>query len=197
MNSEYFVETKEAFGTTVDYPSDSKSCHAPGYFSLGDEHDGDEVGCQSEEVSISGEILTPDTSSGPYPDNGSSDSSCDFVTLSLDEILVEDSYWPRATLDDFTVEKYKDAILLGDEFPPLVVSAINGKWVVLDGVHRLHAYQSIREIARNKVVGIDTQDQVTESDDYSIQCRVATVPANEEPIVYSSCLLYTSPSPRD
>ena len=132
---------------------------------------------------ISGEILTPDTSSGPSSDNRSSDSSSDFVTLSLDEILVEDSYWPRATLDDFTVEQYRDALLRKDEFPPLVVSAINGKWVVLDGVHRLHAYQNIREIARNKVVGIDTQDQVTESDDYSIQCRVATVPANEEPIV--------------
>ena len=51
MNSEYFVETKGTCGTTVDYPSDSKSCHAPGYFSLGDEHDGDEVGGQSEEVS--------------------------------------------------------------------------------------------------------------------------------------------------
>ena len=91
-------------------------------------------------------------------------------------------------MDDFTVEQYRDALLRKDEFPSLVVSAINGKWVVLDGVHRLHAYQNIREIARNKVVGIDTQDQVTESDDYSIQCRVATVPANEEPIVYSSNL---------
>ena len=184
MNSEYFVETKGTCGTTVDYPSDSKSCRAPGYFSLGDEHDGDEVGGQSD----SGEILTPDTSSGPSSDNGSSDSSCDFITLSLNELHVEDSYWPRATLDDFTVEQYRDALLRKDEFPSLVVSAINGKWVVLDGVHRLHAYQNIREIARNKVVGIDTQDQVNESDDYSIQCRVATVPANEEPIIFSSNL---------
>ena len=184
MVSQYFLQAKPAYGANIGHPSNSTSYHSEEYFSSA-EHDVDEVGGQVQELSISGEILTPDTSSGPSSDNGSSDSSSEFVTLGLDEIHVEDSYWTRAALDPFTVERYRDAILQGDKFPPIVVSEIKDKWVVLDGVHRLRAYQGIQKADSEKVVGIGTRDPVTQSDDYRIQCKVATVPVDEKPIIFS------------
>jgi len=185
MNSQ-LVQTKEVFGESIGHPSSlTESYYSERYSSSGDEHDVDEVGGQSEEVSVSAETLTPDTSTGPSPDKDSSDSSSEFVTLSLDEIHVEDSYWPRSKFDPFTVDRYRDVILTRDEFPPLVVSDINGKWTVLDGVHRLQAYQSAREVACKKAAGSDTEDSATQVDDYRIRCRVSTVPADEEPIIYS------------
>ena len=92
MVSQYFLQAKPAYGANIGHPSNSTSYHSEEYFSSA-EHDVDEVGGQVQELSISGEILTPDTSSGPSSDNGSSDSSSEFVTLGLDEIHVEDSFW--------------------------------------------------------------------------------------------------------
>ena len=63
MNSQYFLRAKEAYGANIGHPSDSKSYHVEEYFSSG-EHEVDEVGGQVQELSISGEILTPDTSPG-------------------------------------------------------------------------------------------------------------------------------------
>jgi hypothetical protein len=55
------------------------------------------------------------------------------------EKLVEDfSLYPRTQVNTTVVAQYRDAMLAGSVFPPIMVDQ---KWRVIDGFHRLHAYR--------------------------------------------------------
>lgn len=98
------------------------------------------------------------------------DSSSPTITLPLKDIHVVESLWARSSLDQFTVDKYADAIFLGESFPLIVVTHREGKWVIVDGVHRYEAYRRIK------------------NDDYEIECSIFSTPGGDHLIVHSADL---------
>ena len=58
-------------------------------------------------------------------------------TLTLTDVLLDESLQVRQRLDDDTVERYREVL---DDLPPVLVYDITGKLFLTDGFHRFHAF---------------------------------------------------------
>lgn len=63
------------------------------------------------------------------------------------EIIRHQPYQVRAELDPGAVRRYRDAMRAGCEFPPIKLAKINGCYLLVDGWHRLEAYEGSLPIA--------------------------------------------------
>jgi hypothetical protein len=63
------------------------------------------------------------------------------TSVTLDEIVFDDSIYPRATWSKAAVERYADALQSGETLPPIVLEA--GTKRLLDGRHRTEAHRLI------------------------------------------------------
>ena len=67
--------------------------------------------------------------------------------IPLDQIEVDGSIFPRASLDKYTVKQYAAALIRGEQLPPITIEAIGQeKYRVLKGVHRFEAYCLRRDL---------------------------------------------------
>jgi len=67
----------------------------------------------------------------------------------LDAIHIEPTLYPRSMVDWRTTYKYYLALRSGAEFPLIVITKLNGRYIVVDGVHRYKAIQMLQKL--NKV----------------------------------------------
>ncbi|ADU96007.1 ParB domain protein nuclease [Thermovibrio ammonificans HB-1] len=68
---------------------------------------------------------------------------CEFEDVALvdpAEIVVDQGIYPRSSTDTDRVEMYKEDLLKGDQFPPLIVTKKEGKLLLVDGNHRYFAH---------------------------------------------------------
>lgn len=63
------------------------------------------------------------------------------TSVTLDQIVFDDSIYPRAKWSQATVDRYADAMQSGDHFPPIILEAGTNR--LLDGKHRTEAYRTI------------------------------------------------------
>lgn len=61
-------------------------------------------------------------------------------SVTLDEIVFDDSIYPRATWSQATVDRYADALHADEHFPAIVLEA--GTRRLLDGKHRIEAHRA-------------------------------------------------------
>jgi hypothetical protein len=66
------------------------------------------------------------------------------VKLSLDSIRLDAGTQTRAHIDEATVAEYAEAMVRGDEFPPVVVFQQDGEFILADGFHRVKAARRAR-----------------------------------------------------
>jgi len=62
------------------------------------------------------------------------------TTIKLSDIVIDERFQARVTLDTQTVEDYAETIDSGASLPPIDCVSINGKPHVVDGFHRLAAH---------------------------------------------------------
>jgi DNA-binding NarL/FixJ family response regulator len=62
------------------------------------------------------------------------------TTVLISDVAWDPSIYPRQKWNTSTIERYKDAIEAGEEFPPIVLEAGTNR--LLDGKHRLEAYKA-------------------------------------------------------
>ncbi len=63
----------------------------------------------------------------------------------LDLLEVEQGIYPRFRTSEETVEQYRDAMEQGEQFPPIEVAYHRGRFILLDGFHRVAAYRRLFE----------------------------------------------------
>lgn len=61
------------------------------------------------------------------------------VMLKLESICLNEGTQTRAHIDENTVAEYAEAMVRGDQFPPVVVFENDGKFILADGFHRHRA----------------------------------------------------------
>ena len=61
------------------------------------------------------------------------------ATVSISSVIWDPAIYPRQKWNTSTIERYKDAIEAGEEFPPIVLESGTNR--LLDGKHRLEAYK--------------------------------------------------------
>lgn len=59
--------------------------------------------------------------------------------LDIDAIIADQRIYPRISTHDPVTDQYAKAMRKGDQFPPIVVTKLNGLWFLVDGYHRLGA----------------------------------------------------------
>lgn len=62
-------------------------------------------------------------------------------SVTLDEIVFDDSIYPRAAWSQATVDRYADALQADEHFPPIILEA--GTRRLLDGKHRVEAHAAV------------------------------------------------------
>jgi hypothetical protein len=60
-------------------------------------------------------------------------------TIAISDVVWDPKVYPRSKYSTGTIERYADAMLAGDEFPPLVLE--DGTNRLLDGKHRVESYK--------------------------------------------------------
>lgn len=71
--------------------------------------------------------------------------------LKIREIVVESKLYPRIESDSETSKRYAEAMESGADFPPVVVAEKNKKYYLVDGKHRLDAY----DLNKKEVVDVE------------------------------------------
>ena len=61
--------------------------------------------------------------------------------MNINEIVVKYEYYPRITLNEYTITQYKEQYELGESLPPLVIQ--KEKHILIDGFHRLEAQKRL------------------------------------------------------
>jgi hypothetical protein len=113
----------------------------------------------------------------------------DTIRILLDQIEVDGSIFPRASLDKYTVKQYAAALIRGEQLPPITIEAIGQeKYRVLKGVHRFEAYYLRRDLYTGKLVGDFYDDPllpISDSEFNSISCFIGTLPPDIHPMVFA------------
>jgi hypothetical protein len=65
--------------------------------------------------------------------------------LPLADIVFDNSIYPREKPFWGTICRYSDEMKAGAKFPPITVGFLNGKYVLVDGKHRIEAYKTNQE----------------------------------------------------
>jgi DNA modification methylase len=64
-----------------------------------------------------------------------------YKDVKLSEIVADPKAQPRAMMDMFVADEYKEKMLAGAQFPPVVIFQTNHTYWLADGFHRLNAAQ--------------------------------------------------------
>lgn len=59
--------------------------------------------------------------------------------IDVKSVITDKELYPREGWNHFTAFTYSQAMLAGAKFPPIVVALSNGKYILVDGKHRLEA----------------------------------------------------------
>ena len=112
-----------------------------------------------------------------------------FTRVPLDQIEVDGSIFPRASLDKYTVKQYAAALIRGEQLPPITIEAIGQeKYRVLKGVHRFEAYYLRRDVYTGKLGGDfydDPLPPISDTELNSIPCSIDTIPPDIHPMVFA------------
>ncbi|MEM2351944.1 MAG: ParB N-terminal domain-containing protein [Thermoproteota archaeon] len=65
--------------------------------------------------------------------------------VNIDELVLDDSVYPRFKTSWLTVYQYAMAMKAGSVFPPVVVGVFDGKMYLVDGWHRVEALKMLGE----------------------------------------------------
>jgi len=65
--------------------------------------------------------------------------------LKIDELNFDDDLYPRLKVNWLTAYQYAQAMRAGATFPPILVGKYGGKMYVVDGWHRVKAYEILKE----------------------------------------------------
>jgi 16S rRNA G966 N2-methylase RsmD len=68
--------------------------------------------------------------------------------IELEKIILDKKAQPRASVDDYLINEYRQDMLNGDEFPPLMVFSENNHYYLGDGWHR---YLAAKQLQKEKV----------------------------------------------
>jgi len=63
------------------------------------------------------------------------------TSVALHEIVFDHDIYPRATWSQTTVDRYADAMLAGEMFPPIILESGTNR--LLDGMHRTEAFRAV------------------------------------------------------
>jgi hypothetical protein len=109
------------------------------------------------------------------------------IKIPLDQIEVDGSIFPRASLDKYTVTQYASALIREEQLPPITIEAKGeGGYRVLKGVHRFEAYSLRRDIYAGKRGGDffdDPLPTILATDLNIIPCFIETIPPDIHPMV--------------
>ena len=64
--------------------------------------------------------------------------------LRIDEVKIDDRVYPRASIDSYVIAKYVKAMKSGSVFPPIIVAKYEGKYLLVDGAHRLTTNKQLK-----------------------------------------------------
>jgi len=65
--------------------------------------------------------------------------------LRIDEIEKDLEFYPRERTSWIVAYKYSEAMKTGQKFPPITVAEINGRFVLVDGWHRIEALKTLKQ----------------------------------------------------
>jgi len=65
--------------------------------------------------------------------------------IPVDKVVLDKKLYPREFVDSIVVARYRTCLENGDEFPPIMVCDRDGKYILVDGAHRLEAYKKNKE----------------------------------------------------
>lgn len=81
--------------------------------------------------------------------------------LKLGQIYVDDKLYPRVAPSKKVIGEYSRDMKKGDVFPPIYVAKFKGKFYLVDGLHRLRAY----ELNGTEYVQVEVKDNFTSIED--------------------------------
>lgn len=67
--------------------------------------------------------------------------------LALDQITIDYDLYPRTRLDWIASYNYSQKMLAGEIFPPITVAFLDGKYILIDGAHRIEATKTRKQTA--------------------------------------------------
>lgn len=59
----------------------------------------------------------------------------------ISKLIMDKEFYPRNGVSTMTVYKYSQSLKAGAQFPPIIVTPKDDKYLVIDGWHRTHAYK--------------------------------------------------------
>jgi len=62
----------------------------------------------------------------------------------IDDLVFSWRLYPRMEINQTVVKKYADALQAGSIFPPVKVGVLNGKKIIVDGLHRIRSRQLLK-----------------------------------------------------
>ncbi len=65
--------------------------------------------------------------------------------LPIKSLVMDKEVYPRTMIDWMQVVRYEEAMMSGAVFPPITVTKYKGKWIVIDGFHRVEAKKKLKE----------------------------------------------------
>ena len=110
------------------------------------------------------------------------------VRIPLDQIFIDGSIFPRASLDLYTVQQYAAALIRGEHLPRITVEEMKEhEYRVLKGVHRFQAYCLRHDLYTGNLVD-DFYDEplppISETELNSIPCLIDNVPPDIHAVVF-------------
>ena len=79
--------------------------------------------------------------------------------IKIDSIVRKQELYPRTQVSWYVAYKYSEAMKAGAKFPPITVAFLDGKYILVDGWHRINAFKKNGETHTQAEVlkGIDEQ----------------------------------------
>ncbi len=148
---------------------------------------GPKTGAENSYTETEGDTAPSHMSATPNPE---SEIRTDGSTrVPLDQIEVDGSIFPRASLDKYTVKQYAAALIRGERPPPITIEAIGKeKYRVLKRVHRFEAYYLRRDVYTGKLVGDfydDPLPPISDTELNSLVCSIDPIPPDIHPMIFA------------
>lgn len=85
--------------------------------------------------------------------------------LKIEEVEVDDRVYPRSSIDPYTIAKYVKAMKSGSVFPSIIVAKYEGKYLLVDGAHRLTTNKQCKNkhIEAEILKGLNLEEMYIES----------------------------------
>ena len=87
--------------------------------------------------------------------------------LPLKDVVWDREIYPRQNINLEALERYENAMENGAVFPPIVVAKLNGRYVIVDGVHRW----AVRRKRKEKYIQCEILNLKTEEEIYAESIR--------------------------